>query len=290
MFPVHATRTATYKAPMPRLDSEAEDEEAGSTLAKYIVTLLSKSKQLAVFHAHHHAHTAHNYIHNTQPHIATADHHPIQYYAAQEHHEHHDDNDDDNATQTSHQYSHISSSNAHFTPNMKKDEHAHASHPAHGDDNPGHDFTHTDTINNPAHTDTTHKQAHSSQEGRRGQVWLQRLLHVVPGTKPSHPPVFLPEDFISRVVRDVVRMAEGEQHGIRGCTLVLEACEGNRSVMIGKIVCDPRLATDYTITLKITLAPPPPHHTHRLLSKGVEGIYIGPGYTIEKTHHQSHTT
>ncbi|XP_042219519.1 protein charybde-like [Homarus americanus] len=130
-----------------------------------------------------------------------------------------------------------------------------------------------------------HHYAYPTQNTQAGSgvQWLTKLL---PGAKTSVP-VFLPQDFLPRVVRDIVRMTEGEAHGIRGCTLCVEMWDGGRRVVIGKIRCDPKVVSTYTLYVRLVRAPSPePQSTLRFLSNSTkETIYVSPGYQLEKRRH-----
>ncbi|XP_071514075.1 protein scylla-like [Panulirus ornatus] len=134
---------------------------------------------------------------------------------------------------------------------------------------------------------TNQPQNSNSAQAGSGAQWLSKLL---PGAKTSVP-VFLPEDFVPRVVRDVVRMTEGEAQGIRGCMLCLEMWDGNRRVGLGKIRCDPKVVSTYTLYVRMVRAAPPAYLSGlRFLSNTTnEAIYISPGYQLEKIRHSLHT-
>ncbi|XP_050739896.1 uncharacterized protein LOC127010105 [Eriocheir sinensis] len=109
--------------------------------------------------------------------------------------------------------------------------------------------------------------------------WLHKLL---PGSDTVH--VLLPEDFITRVVRDALRMTEGEEKGIRACTLCLELWDGDKRLVLGRIVCDPRVETSYTLYVRLVKATPPLEATtFRFFNTSTyDPIYISPGYQLEK--------
>ena len=70
--------------------------------------------------------------------------------------------------------------------------------------------------------------------------------------------VVFPKDMVPRLVRDVVRMSEGEPHGIRGCTVVLKLEDfGGSDVKLGRVVCDPNIQSSCTLHLKLTRVCPP---------------------------------
>ncbi|KAK8734186.1 hypothetical protein OTU49_006049 [Cherax quadricarinatus] len=125
---------------------------------------------------------------------------------------------------------------------------------------------------------------HNTQVGS-GSQWISKMLQ----TAKTRVPVFLPQDFLPRMVRDIVRMVEGERNGIRGCSLCVEVWDGGRRVVIGKIVCDPKVTSTYTLYVRLVRAPPPQpqQSTLRFLSSNNnEAIYISPGYQLEKRRHK----
>lgn len=124
-----------------------------------------------------------------------------------------------------------------------------------------------------------------------GQQWWSRMLSTT--TRGNGVSVFLPNDFVPRVVRDVIRMSEGESHGIRGCMLSLEVRDGNNRVSLGKIVCDPKVPTTCTLHVSLARSTPPTNAmaSHGFLSMSHnEDIYISPGYTLEKTRRRMKRT
>ncbi|XP_042856748.1 DNA damage-inducible transcript 4-like protein [Penaeus japonicus] len=120
-------------------------------------------------------------------------------------------------------------------------------------------------------------------------AWLTKLI---PSMK-TQVPVYLPRNFVARVVRDVMRMSEGEIYGIRGCTLFLDVLSGNKSVCLGKIVCDPNTPTTCTIHILMTRVDPPTDNVGfnlfgiKLLNTQKDAVYISPGYTVEKKRPKS---
>ncbi|CAL4140795.1 unnamed protein product [Meganyctiphanes norvegica] len=100
--------------------------------------------------------------------------------------------------------------------------------------------------------------------------------------------VLMAADFMPRMVRDIMRMSEGEANGIRSCTLVLQYLDGFNKVVLGKIVCDPKMEQSCTMHVKLVRAQIPEEEIQNfslfslLGSKPSEDIYISPGYTIEK--------
>ncbi|KAK7079343.1 hypothetical protein SK128_013890 [Halocaridina rubra] len=123
-----------------------------------------------------------------------------------------------------------------------------------------------------------------------GGQWWSRILST---TRNNGVSVFLPNDFVPRVVRDVIRMSEGELHGIRGCMLSLEVRDGSNKVSLGRIVCDPKVPTTCLVHVSLARSQPPTNTiaSHSLLGVNSSGdIYISPGYTLEKTRRRPKKT
>ncbi|XP_068223071.1 protein charybde-like [Palaemon carinicauda] len=104
--------------------------------------------------------------------------------------------------------------------------------------------------------------------------------------------VLVPADFLNRLSRDVVRMTEGEKHGVRGCTLHIDYIDGQEVTKIGKIKCDPHLPSSSLLHLTLTRSTEGPRNTNpllRILGYGSDNvIYISPGYTLEKKRVRDH--
>ncbi|XP_076035025.1 protein charybde-like isoform X2 [Oratosquilla oratoria] len=113
-------------------------------------------------------------------------------------------------------------------------------------------------------------------------------LQQMPGCQGGARSVslLLPADFLNRLGRDVVRMAEGEKHGVRGCTLHIEYADGEERVSVGKIKCDPHITSTTHLHLQLTRASTQPKSVHpifKILGQGSStNIYISPGYLLEK--------
>ncbi|KAK6626633.1 hypothetical protein RUM43_003577 [Polyplax serrata] len=97
--------------------------------------------------------------------------------------------------------------------------------------------------------------------------------------------VLLPSDLLPRIARDVIRMAENEPCGLRGCTLFIsfEASDVHRK--ISTIKCDPQTVS--TFELYLTLKQDS-SSWHSLLPQFLKNltrggtIVISPGFTLEK--------
>ncbi|KAL7646811.1 UNVERIFIED_CONTAM: hypothetical protein RMT77_002066 [Armadillidium vulgare] len=102
--------------------------------------------------------------------------------------------------------------------------------------------------------------------------------------------VVLPNDMMNRMTRDIVRMAEKEPNGIRGCQLQIELQDYDSDfvVSVGKINCDPKIPQNCVLRVHLVSIPPPPEAhgsqilLNRLLGSSSYNLYIKPGYTIEK--------
>ncbi|XP_045122167.1 uncharacterized protein LOC123510755 isoform X2 [Portunus trituberculatus] len=105
----------------------------------------------------------------------------------------------------------------------------------------------------PAHVRAhTNPHAHAKNGGGSPSQWLHKLI---PGSDTVN--VYFPEDFLSRVVRDVLRMTEGEATGLRGCTLCVELWDGGKRVVLGKIVCDAHVKSTYVLYVRLVRGAPP---------------------------------
>ncbi|KAK3849468.1 hypothetical protein Pcinc_043780 [Petrolisthes cinctipes] len=114
-------------------------------------------------------------------------------------------------------------------------------------------------------------------------------LYQMPGCEggASGVSVLVPADFLNRLARDVVRMTEGEKHGVRGCTLLIDYCEKGEVTKVGKIKCDPHLPSTCLLHLSLTRAKDSPRSSTnpllRILGFGNDNlVYISPGYQLEK--------
>ncbi|KAK8379145.1 hypothetical protein O3P69_019170 [Scylla paramamosain] len=126
-----------------------------------------------------------------------------------------------------------------------------------------------------------HAHTHTHSKNHSGSVsqWLHKLI---PGSDTVN--VYFPEDFLSRVVRDVLRMTEGEAKGLRGCTLCVELWDGGKRVVLGKIVCDAQVKSSYTLYVRLVrgAAPEDPAGFRIFNTSIYEPIYVSPGYQLEK--------
>lgn len=126
----------------------------------------------------------------------------------------------------------------------------------------------------------------NEETGKKKNKVKSGLVNML--SKPGQVDVRLPADMMQRLVRDIVRMSEGEEHGIRGCTIIIQLIDGGASANIGRIVCDPKIKSSSLLQLRLARGPPPPHAVShfslfKFLNTNVtETVYISPGYTLEK--------
>ncbi|KAG0717750.1 Protein charybde [Chionoecetes opilio] len=113
-------------------------------------------------------------------------------------------------------------------------------------------------------------------------------LYQMPGCEggAAGVSVMVPADFLNRLSRDVVRMTEGESHGVRGCTLQIDYNDGQEVTKVGRIKCDPHLTSMCLLHLTLTRlseSPRPSNPLLRIFGYGSDSIiHISPGYTLEK--------
>lgn len=113
-------------------------------------------------------------------------------------------------------------------------------------------------------------------------------LYQMPGCEggAAGVSVLVPADFLNRLSRDVVRMTEGERHGVRGCTLQIDYFDGQEVTRVGRIKCDPHLPSSCLLHLTLTRLSEGPKTNNplfRILGFGSDNvIHISPGYTMEK--------
>jgi len=97
--------------------------------------------------------------------------------------------------------------------------------------------------------------------------------------------VLLPTDLLPRIALDIIRMAESEPCGLRGCTLFINFEGPDTFRRIGTIKCDP--FTVSTFELHLTLKQDS-SSWHSLLPQFLKNltrggtIVISPGFTLEK--------
>ncbi|CAL4133333.1 unnamed protein product [Meganyctiphanes norvegica] len=133
-------------------------------------------------------------------------------------------------------------------------------------------------------TKTKLKELHKVQQDKTKLFSVAKKLAGL----SSSMKVLMAADFMPRMVRDIMRMSEGEAYGIRNCTLILQYLDGINKVVLGKIVCDPNMKQTCIMLVKLARAPTPDEEIQSfslfslLGTKPSEDIYISPGYTIER--------
>ncbi|XP_021925272.1 protein charybde-like isoform X3 [Zootermopsis nevadensis] len=120
------------------------------------------------------------------------------------------------------------------------------------------------------------------------QALAQRLedeLRAAKSAQLACGEVLLPADLLPHIARDVLRMAENEPCGLRGCTLFINFENDHVCRRIGTIKCDP--STVSTFELFLTLKQDS-SSWHSLLPQFLKNltrggtIMISQGFTLEK--------
>lgn len=128
----------------------------------------------------------------------------------------------------------------------------------------------------------------SEEEAGACQALAQRLeseLRAAKSAQLACGEVLLPADLLPRIARDVLRMAENEPCGLRGCTLFINFENDHVCRRIGTIKCDP--STVSTFELFLTLKQDS-SSWHSLLPQFLKNltrggtIMISQGFTLEK--------
>lgn len=97
--------------------------------------------------------------------------------------------------------------------------------------------------------------------------------------------VLLPADLLPRVARDVVRMAENEPCGLRGCTLFINFENDQVCRRLGQIKCDPNTVSTFELFLTLKQDSSSWHSILPQFLKNLtrgRTIMISPGFTLEK--------
>lgn len=114
---------------------------------------------------------------------------------------------------------------------------------------------------------------------------LESELRAAKSAQLACGEVLLPADLLPRIARDVLRMAENEPCGLRGCTLFINFENDHVCRRIGTIKCDP--STVSTFELFLTLKQDS-SSWHSLLPQFLKNltrggtIMISQGFTLEK--------
>ncbi|XP_069699961.1 protein charybde-like isoform X2 [Periplaneta americana] len=128
----------------------------------------------------------------------------------------------------------------------------------------------------------------AEDDGGASQALARRLedeLRAAKSAQLACGEVLLPADLLPRVARDVLRMAENEPCGLRGCTLFINFENDQVCKRIGMIKCDPRTVS--TFELYLTLKQDS-SSWHSLLPQFLKNltrggtIMISQGFTLEK--------
>jgi len=128
----------------------------------------------------------------------------------------------------------------------------------------------------------------SEEEAGACQALARRLeseLRAAKSAQLACGEVLLPADLLPRIARDVLRMAENEPCGLRGCTLFINFENDHVCRRIGTIKCDP--STVSTFELFLTLKQDS-SSWHSLLPQFLKNltrggtIMISQGFTLEK--------
>ncbi|GFG29691.1 hypothetical protein Cfor_03741, partial [Coptotermes formosanus] len=94
----------------------------------------------------------------------------------------------------------------------------------------------------------------SEEEAGACQALAQRLeseLRAAKSAQLACGEVLLPADLLPRVARDVLRMAENEPCGLRGCTLFINFENDHVCRRLGTIKCDPSTVSTFELFLTL---------------------------------------
>ncbi|XP_022191088.1 protein charybde isoform X1 [Nilaparvata lugens] len=115
---------------------------------------------------------------------------------------------------------------------------------------------------------------------------LEEELRAAKTAQLSCGEVLLPADLLPRIARDVIRMAENEPCGLRGCTLFINFGTEEECRRIGTIKCDPNTVS--TFELFLTLTQDAKSTWHSILPQFIKNltkggtIMISPAFELEK--------
>ncbi|XP_054269535.1 protein charybde-like isoform X2 [Macrosteles quadrilineatus] len=115
---------------------------------------------------------------------------------------------------------------------------------------------------------------------------LEEQLRAAKTAQLACGEVLLPADLLPRVARDVLRMAENEPCGLRGCTLYVNFESEQECRKIGTVKCDPNTVSTFELFLTLrrdsrsTWTSLIPQFIKNLTKGGT--IMISPGFTLEK--------
>ncbi|XP_065220677.1 protein scylla-like [Planococcus citri] len=115
---------------------------------------------------------------------------------------------------------------------------------------------------------------------------LEEELRAAKSAQLACGEVLLPADLLPRIATDVLRMAEYEPCGLRGCTLFINFETETECRRIGTIKCDPNTVS--TFELYLTLKQGSRNSWHSMLPQFLKNftkggtIMISRGFTLEK--------
>jgi len=115
---------------------------------------------------------------------------------------------------------------------------------------------------------------------------LEEQLRAAKSAQLACGEVLLPADLLPRVARDVLRMAENEPCGLRGCTLYVNFESEQECRKIGTVKCDPNTVSTFELFLTLrrdarsTWSSLIPQFLKNFTKGGT--IMISPGFTLEK--------
>uniref|UniRef100_A0A8D9EFZ7 Protein scylla n=1 Tax=Cacopsylla melanoneura TaxID=428564 RepID=A0A8D9EFZ7_9HEMI len=116
---------------------------------------------------------------------------------------------------------------------------------------------------------------------------LEQELRAAKSAQLACGEVLLPSDLLPNVARDILRLAEVEPYGLKGCTLFINFETDQECRKIATLTCDPNTVS--TFELYLTLRQDFRHSWHSLLpqflknlTKGGSTIMISRGFTLEK--------
>ncbi|XP_063243486.1 protein charybde-like isoform X1 [Bacillus rossius redtenbacheri] len=130
--------------------------------------------------------------------------------------------------------------------------------------------------------------ADDAEDGAATRALARRLEEELRAAKSAQlacGEVLLPADLLPRVARDVLRMAENEPCGLRGCTLFLNFETEQMCRRIGTVKCDPNTVSTFELFLTLKQDAT---SWHSLLPQFLKNltrggtIVISPGFTLEK--------
>ncbi|XP_008468653.2 protein charybde [Diaphorina citri] len=115
---------------------------------------------------------------------------------------------------------------------------------------------------------------------------LEQELRAAKSAQLACGEVLLPSDLLPNVARDILRLAEVEPYGLKGCTLFINFETDQECRKIATITCDPNTVS--TFELYLTLRQDFRHSWHSLLPQFLKNltkggtIMISRGFTLEK--------